>query len=86
MSCSSGDDNKQSENSFKCNSYEKKWWTNEDGPNAGLCGHSASLINGFYPVCDPESQSMSCCSSWGRCGFLPQFYECESCIDYKKSP
>jgi chitinase len=85
-SCSSGDDNEQSKNSFKCNSYEKKWWTNEDGPNAGLCGRSAPLINGFYPVCDPESQTMSCCSSRGRCGSGPEFCECEGCINYKTSP
>jgi hypothetical protein len=70
---SSGDDNKQLENSFKCNSYEKKWWTYEGGSNAGLCDRSAPLINDFYPVCDPESQIMSCCSSWGRCGSGPQF-------------
>lgn len=64
----------------------KKWWSPEDGKNVGLCGRSAPLIDGFYPICDPNSESMSCCSSWGRCGSGPQYCECKGCVDYKKNP
>ena len=29
---------------------------------------------------------MHCCSSWGRCGSGPEFCECDTCVDYKRSP
>lgn len=57
-------------NTYKCNPLgtEKRWWTSvEDTFKAGLCGKSAPLYNGFYPVCDPDDPGFSCCSASGFC-------------------
>uniref|UniRef100_A0A914PSM6 Chitin-binding type-1 domain-containing protein n=1 Tax=Panagrolaimus davidi TaxID=227884 RepID=A0A914PSM6_9BILA len=48
----SGDDVKH-----KCLPIDEiRWWTFENGGETkqGMCGKSAPLINGFYPVCDPD--------------------------------
>lgn len=55
---------------FKCIPIkEKRWWTLVDGEDlGGLCGKSAPLYHGYYPVCDPDDLGYSCCGDKGYCG------------------
>ncbi|CAF3704817.1 unnamed protein product [Rotaria sp. Silwood1] len=56
---------------YKCSPLkeEKRWWTMEDSEErAGMCGRSAPLYKGYYPVCDPDDPGYSCCSPEGYCG------------------
>jgi chitinase len=56
---------------YKCSPLkgEKRWWTLEDSEErAGMCGRSAPLYTGYYPVCDPDDPGYSCCSPEGYCG------------------
>lgn len=41
---------------FKCTPIdERRWWTYEENEDmAGLCGKSAPLYKGYYPLCDPD--------------------------------
>ncbi|XP_015787601.1 uncharacterized protein LOC107364687 [Tetranychus urticae] len=75
--------------SYKCNPLtEKRHWTqyDDDGSKDRLCGKRAPLINGHYPICDPDDPGYSCCSASGYCGSGPQFCECEGCVDYSLNP
>ncbi len=66
---------------------EKRWWTPEDGyDKAGMCGRSAPLYQGFYPVCDPDDPGYSCCGEKGYCGSGPDYCDCPTCINYLKHP
>lgn len=66
---------------------EKRWWTVEDGEDvAGLCGRSAPLYKGFYPVCDPDDPGYSCCGEFGYCGFGDKFCSCPTCVDFGSNP
>ncbi|CAG7685875.1 unnamed protein product, partial [Allacma fusca] len=66
---------------------EKRWWTPEDGyDKAGMCGKSAPLYKGYYPVCDPDDPGYSCCGAHGYCGSGPDFCGCPTCIDYRENP
>ncbi|XP_072158897.1 LOW QUALITY PROTEIN: chitinase-like protein 3 [Bemisia tabaci] len=74
---------------YKCNPLdgEKRWWTwDEDKKNAGMCGKTAPLYKGFYPVCDPEAPGLSCCGPHGYCGGGEEFCACEGCVDYAAHP
>lgn len=51
-----------------------------------MCGKSAPLYNGYYPVCDPDDPAYACCGHYGYCGSGPEFCECPNCIDYGKNP
>ncbi|ULT91656.1 hypothetical protein L3Y34_009352 [Caenorhabditis briggsae] len=65
-------------NAYVCNPVDDvRWWTpeNSDEPVQGMCGKSAKLINGFYPVCDPDDPGFSCC---GAAGLSKESYvDCE---------
>ena len=63
---------------------EKRWWTQDsiEPSFAGMCGKSAPLINGFYPVCDPHDPGYSCCGQYGYCGGTEESCNCDTCIDY----
>uniref|UniRef100_A0A1I7V2B2 LysM domain-containing protein n=1 Tax=Caenorhabditis tropicalis TaxID=1561998 RepID=A0A1I7V2B2_9PELO len=65
-----------------------RWWTpeNSDEKKQGQCGKSAPLINGFYPVCDPDDPGFSCCGAAGYCGSGKEYCDCEGCVDYRKDP
>uniref|UniRef100_A0A914YMU1 Chitin-binding type-1 domain-containing protein n=1 Tax=Panagrolaimus superbus TaxID=310955 RepID=A0A914YMU1_9BILA len=51
-----------------------------------MCGKSAPLINGYYPVCDPDDPGYSCCGAAGYCGSEDEFCACDTCIDYRAEP
>lgn len=65
-----------------------RWWTGENsGPGLqGTCGRSAQLINGYYPVCDPEDAGYSCCGPYGYCGAGPEYCDCPMCVNYGADP
>ncbi|XP_050437308.1 uncharacterized protein LOC126843676 [Adelges cooleyi] len=66
---------------------EKRWWTSEDGDDvAGLCGRSAPLYKGYYPLCDPDDPGYSCCGPSGYCGSGEKYCDCPSCKDYGETP
>ncbi|CAF3696326.1 unnamed protein product, partial [Rotaria socialis] len=73
---------------YKCSPLkgEKRWWTLEDSEErAGMCGRSAPLYKGYYPVCDPDDPGYSCCSPDGYCGKSGK--HCTGLgIDYEKNP
>ncbi|XP_054279682.1 uncharacterized protein LOC128997901 [Macrosteles quadrilineatus] len=66
---------------------EKRWWTSEDGDDmAGLCGRSAPLYKGYYPVCDPDDPGYSCCGPAGYCGSGEKYCDCPTCKNYGDNP
>ena len=66
---------------------EKRWWTwEENKKRAGMCGKSAPLYNGYYPLCDPDDPGYSCCGNQGYCGSGKEYCECKGCVDYAKDP
>ncbi|CAF0939778.1 unnamed protein product [Adineta ricciae] len=73
---------------YKCSPLkgEKRWWTLEDSEEkAGMCGRSAPLYKGYYPVCDPDDPGYSCCSPEGFCGFSDK--HCKSPgVNYGENP
>ncbi|ULT91658.1 hypothetical protein L3Y34_009354 [Caenorhabditis briggsae] len=76
-------------NAYVCNPVDDvRWWTpeNSDETVQGMCGKSAKLINGFYPVCDPDDPGFSCCGAAGYCGSEEEYCGCDTCIDYRKDP
>ncbi|CAP25532.1 Protein CBG04909 [Caenorhabditis briggsae] len=76
-------------NAYVCNPVDDvRWWTpeNSDETVQGMCGKSAKLINGYYPVCAPDDPGFSCCGAAGYCGNEEEYCGCETCIDYRKDP
>uniref|UniRef100_A0A8R1HFL0 Chitinase n=1 Tax=Caenorhabditis japonica TaxID=281687 RepID=A0A8R1HFL0_CAEJA len=74
---------------YKCNPIDEvRWWTpeNSDETRQGQCGKSAPLINGYYPVCDPDDPGFSCCGAAGYCGSGKEYCECDTCVNYRKDP
>ncbi|ULT86413.1 hypothetical protein L3Y34_006242 [Caenorhabditis briggsae] len=67
---------------------EVRWWTpeNSDEKKQGQCGKSAPLINGFYPVCDPDDPGFSCCGAAGYCGSGKEYCDCKGCVNYRQDP
>lgn len=51
-----------------------------------MCGKTAPLYQGYYPVCDPDDPGYSCCGAFGYCGSGPDFCDCPTCVDYLKNP
>lgn len=73
---------------YKCSPLkgEKRWWTLEDSEEkAGMCGRSAPLYNGYYPLCDPDDPGYSCCSPQGYCGFSDKHCKPPG-VDYGNNP
>lgn len=73
---------------FKCIPIkERRWWTLIDGEDmGGLCGKSAPLFRGFYPVCDPDDLGYCCCGSYGYCGSGDTYCDCPTCVNYADDP
>ncbi|KAK6012563.1 hypothetical protein OSTOST_22266, partial [Ostertagia ostertagi] len=51
-----------------------------------MCGKSAPLYNGYYPVCDPDDPGHACCGKFGYCGSGTEFCGCPECVDYAADP
>lgn len=69
----------------RCLPFEgKRWWTSNMRPatNAGMCGKSGPLVEGFYPICDPDDPGYSCCGPHGFCGIGEKFCNCKNCVNY----
>ncbi|XP_055338938.1 acidic mammalian chitinase-like isoform X2 [Paramacrobiotus metropolitanus] len=66
--------------------YEPRWWSTETPAKSGMCGPTAPLINGYYPVCDPGDDNYACCGRWGFCGSGPAFCDCPECTNYARFP
>ncbi|CCD64335.2 LysM domain-containing protein [Caenorhabditis elegans] len=84
--CSGGKGDKVT---YKCVPIDDvRWWTpeNSDEKKQGQCGKSAPLINGFYPVCDPDDPGFSCCGAAGYCGSGKEYCDCKGCVNYRKDP
>ena len=73
---------------YKCPPIDEiRWWTwAEDQNKAGMCGRSAPLYNGFYPVCNPDDYNYACCGSAGYCGSGPDYCSCPTCVNYGNYP
>ena len=73
---------------YKCSPLkgEKRWWTLEDSEEkAGMCGRSAPLYKGYYPLCDPDDPGYSCCSPQGYCGFSDKHCKGQG-VNYGENP
>ena len=73
---------------YKCSPLtERRWWIwDEDQIKAGMCGRSAPLYKGYYPLCDPDDPGYSCCGPAGYCGSGPKYCSCTKCKNYAENP